>query len=314
MPCENYREMIQLFVDDMLTDEERDTLKAHVLQCPACAEYLKNMFAVSRALRQLNTDIPDDLHTSVMDALRREKAASFTHTRIPPEKPARPEKRTPPVIRFIRRNPIVAAAAVLVVLVGVLYGGASLKSSLGAKSAAPMHAATEEQATESGMQAYAALTQQPTIAGAAATTLAPSGNTAAKDSLSTTSTSVTTRLTTTAARLTTTAAEASKQTAAGDLSEQLPEIPFSQKFSFCAVLRTDAVPEGLTDWKLYTEDIFNNEAVNIIYVFTDRDAYDALYKKTDIVYEAYYDDPKLFAFLSPDADTGLTIFILPQGA
>lgn len=70
MKCENLQFNLPLFVDDVLTDDERAQLDAHLKTCPLCRVKLSEFQALRNDLRLAALpEIPDDLIFSVKNAV-----------------------------------------------------------------------------------------------------------------------------------------------------------------------------------------------------------------------------------------------------
>ena len=101
MPCEEYRELIQRFLDGELEEGERNRLRNHCMTCKACAAYLREMLEVSRTVKQMAAEpVPEALH---------EKLIAIPKT----------ERKSPTRIVRILAG---AAAAMVVLAVGVGFG------------------------------------------------------------------------------------------------------------------------------------------------------------------------------------------------
>ena len=127
--CERYETMLSAYLDGELPEAEEAELKAHLANCPECAAMYEAFSAVGEAVR--TQDVPDTLHSRIMETVRAAEKASRTQRAI------------------IRLRPIFAAAACLIVLVGTVFAlknttGFGRKAMRSADAAAPM--ATEESA------------------------------------------------------------------------------------------------------------------------------------------------------------------------
>lgn len=73
---------MSLYIDDILTDEERTIVDKHLVQCPLCRQRLDDFAALRQSLRRVSqTAMPKDLLVTVKTAMRAELA------------PAEPKKR-----------------------------------------------------------------------------------------------------------------------------------------------------------------------------------------------------------------------------
>ncbi len=75
MKCENLQFNLSLYIDDILTDEERGIVDAHLAQCPLCRQKLDDFKALRQNLVQISQPVmPKDLLASVKMAMRTELA------------------------------------------------------------------------------------------------------------------------------------------------------------------------------------------------------------------------------------------------
>lgn len=51
---EDWKQLVSAYIDDELTPEERDTVNDHLVDCPACQKYLKELQVLSRNIKSLN--------------------------------------------------------------------------------------------------------------------------------------------------------------------------------------------------------------------------------------------------------------------
>ena len=84
MKCENLKFNLSLYIDNILNDEERAVVDAHLAQCPLCRQKLDDFAALRQNLRRISQApaMPKDLLASVKSAMRTELA------------PAAPPKKT----------------------------------------------------------------------------------------------------------------------------------------------------------------------------------------------------------------------------
>ncbi len=130
--CNDYRLLIQLYIDGELNAEERRVVEQHLSVCPACRRYCDEICMVNRAVQDV--DCPQDLHAGIMAAIAQERAAAAEV--IPfPEKEAMPKHKKRPQRRWI--GTVAAMLAVACVgLFGMDSGLAAVFSGMRAKSAA----------------------------------------------------------------------------------------------------------------------------------------------------------------------------------
>lgn len=76
MKCENLQFNLSLYIDKILTDEERAAVDKHLAQCPLCRQKLDDFAALRQSLRQMSASpaMPKDLLASVKTAMRTELA------------------------------------------------------------------------------------------------------------------------------------------------------------------------------------------------------------------------------------------------
>lgn len=75
MKCENLQFNLSLYIDDILTDEERGMADKHLAQCPLCRQKLDDFGALRQSLRHVAKPVmPKDLLASVKNAMAAELA------------------------------------------------------------------------------------------------------------------------------------------------------------------------------------------------------------------------------------------------
>lgn len=84
MKCENLQFNLSLYIDKILTDEERAIVDKHLAQCPLCRQKLDDFAALRQSLRRISQTpaMPKDLLASVKMAMKTELA------------PAQPKKKS----------------------------------------------------------------------------------------------------------------------------------------------------------------------------------------------------------------------------
>lgn len=76
MNCEETRQLLSQFIDDVLAPPVRVTVDAHLDRCPVCRAHLGQLRSVSRDLRQLaRPAVPTELASTITAALMIEAAA-----------------------------------------------------------------------------------------------------------------------------------------------------------------------------------------------------------------------------------------------
>ncbi|MBS1796757.1 MAG: zf-HC2 domain-containing protein [Acidobacteria bacterium] len=83
MKCENLQFNLSLYIDDVLTNDERALVDRHLAQCPLCRQRLDDFAALRQSLRRVTRSVPPaNLLASVKTAMRAELA------------PAEPKKKS----------------------------------------------------------------------------------------------------------------------------------------------------------------------------------------------------------------------------
>lgn len=73
MKCENLQFNLSLYSDNILTDEEREILDAHLIQCPLCRQKLSDIQEIRNSLRNMaRPEIPLSVLTSIRNAVATE--------------------------------------------------------------------------------------------------------------------------------------------------------------------------------------------------------------------------------------------------
>lgn len=76
MTCDKALELMSAALDGELTNEEAAALQAHLDECPDCRAAYAQLRDMDLFLKETEQEPPAALHTNVMRAVRREKAAS----------------------------------------------------------------------------------------------------------------------------------------------------------------------------------------------------------------------------------------------
>ena len=79
MSCEEYRQRLDLYLDEELEGEDAAELEAHFSECPACFEYVRGVRAFRARLRQADGEVslPAGLRPAVMRELNRSDRRVF---------------------------------------------------------------------------------------------------------------------------------------------------------------------------------------------------------------------------------------------
>lgn len=118
--CEKIQEKLSEMLDGELSEAEEAAVRAHIADCPDCAALYAAFSALSEAAAEPE-DVPDTLHTAVMDRVRRaEKALKFQRN-------------------FKRWRPVAICAASLILVVGTVFaiGKSGFFATKSASPAAP---------------------------------------------------------------------------------------------------------------------------------------------------------------------------------
>lgn len=77
MKCENLQFNLSLYIDNILTDDERALVDTHLAQCPLCRQKLDDFRALRQSLKRISqAQMPKDLLASVKTSIRAELAPS----------------------------------------------------------------------------------------------------------------------------------------------------------------------------------------------------------------------------------------------
>lgn len=80
--CEQYSQMISLFIDNELTQKEREDFLNHISTCSNCKSELEKIQYIVGEINNVPTvDIPNNLHNEIMDKVRKEKRISVSWQR-----------------------------------------------------------------------------------------------------------------------------------------------------------------------------------------------------------------------------------------
>lgn len=74
MKCEDYQEMISLYLDDALSLDEKQRLEEHLKHCLSCRETLEALRMITRELAQIEeVELPQKFHEELSNRLRQDK-------------------------------------------------------------------------------------------------------------------------------------------------------------------------------------------------------------------------------------------------
>lgn len=116
-----------------------------------------------------------------------------------------------------------------------------------------------------------------------------------------------------------------KETGAEDVSEELralreeaekmiPELPVTEPYAFVSVVKTETIPLEFEESAMYADQEYNNELVTILCAIVSKEREEEILGET-LIHSSYYcDDPEVYPKLTADAENGLLILIVPQGA
>lgn len=154
MKCEYCREKLWEFLDGTLPEEEAQELRAHLTECPACAEEAKLVKDLSCTLRDLpEEELPEGFHDELMLKLSRE-------SKLPLEDSNTAVQREGKVVPFPKKKKqnwrnlgLVAAAVVMVAVLGGTQGLLQMRPAQDAVVQDMMEQADEAQSTTAAMDA-----------------------------------------------------------------------------------------------------------------------------------------------------------------
>ena len=81
--CESVKEMLSLYIDNMLCEDESEAVKTHLAECDECKgeyDFLKGMTCVAREMPVLS--VSTDLHAKIMQAATSQQAVKKSARRI----------------------------------------------------------------------------------------------------------------------------------------------------------------------------------------------------------------------------------------
>ena len=315
MPCEQYREQVQAFVDGLLTEEETAALRDHCMHCRDCAVYLREMDAMQRSLQSLGEEpVPAGLHEKIMAAYRKEKNRPVTVKQPVTEKqpesrpvvPARLPEAEKKVIRGSFR-PTLAAAAAVVVLVGAVVAAGALRRGRTQNVVDPDELVDiEDNAVPQGSFDFP---EVPTTAGATTA--------AATTAAATTAAPTTAAPTPTTARPTEPTAPTMdpelRKAAREEAEKMIPaEITPEAPYGFVHVLRAEAIPLEFTDWE--AENIrYQGEKMTCAYAVLPAARIEEIVKAAEADWAYFCDNPEVWDALTPGETNGLLMVIVPEG-
>lgn len=116
--CEKAYLQMNLLLDDQLEPEQEMLLKEHLEHCEKCRETFAQLRAVTFLLREETEPVPETLHTSIMEAVQRERAHSRRSSEMKPQKQQRIFPR-----RLIKVLGTIAVCAALVLVLRAAFPG-----------------------------------------------------------------------------------------------------------------------------------------------------------------------------------------------
>lgn len=138
--CNDYRLLIQFYIDGELSAGERREVEQHLADCPACRRYCEEICMVNRAVQDV--DYPRDLHAGIMAAVKAERAAAAEVIPFPECKAKKNTAKKGPARRWIGT----VAAMLAVACVGLFGMESGLTSMFSGMGAAQKDAAVTESA------------------------------------------------------------------------------------------------------------------------------------------------------------------------
>ncbi|MGM9630562.1 sigma-70 family RNA polymerase sigma factor [Butyricicoccus sp.] len=71
--CQHYRELCSQYVDECISDPDKEALLDHIQECPACAAYLADLTRIGRSLTHMEEEAPpQELREKIITAARRQ--------------------------------------------------------------------------------------------------------------------------------------------------------------------------------------------------------------------------------------------------
>lgn len=300
--CKEYREWIQAFTDGFLSRDEEQELKAHVRICAGCTAYLMEMAAYRKAAMELIEDVPAELHERIMDAYYREKHKT----------------NRPAFIRFLRRNPFVATAAVFVLVIGAVFAGGQFSAGSSADTAVYDTQATMAYGYNN---VYAGDMKPETTEENTSVTQANGTMDGEQEKL----TPSTTAAAATVAATKTAGTEALRKSPVADAVTVLdgiatqetlsvPDVEIDSVYGWALVVKTDGLPSALmtldVDQNVTTDVDYEGELVTVSRVECDWEQAQAIVKSAPGAGYALYTDEQ--PWLDQQVDAGLVMLILPN--
>ena len=309
--CKEYREWIQAFTDGFLSRDEEQELKAHVKTCTGCTAYLREMAAYRKAAMELMEDVPEELHERILDDYYREKQKT----------------NRPAIIRFLRRNPFVATAAVFVLVIGTVFAGGQLKNA--GQSA---DTATAEMAVPSTTAAMAYMYNNVYVGEMEPETTQDNASVtqfgSALDGSAENGKGSATMAATAAATKAPTGTEALRKSPAADMEQMaqvladldaqadlpIPDVEVEGVFGWLLVVKTDGLPSKVLELgmgQIITTDVeYGSDLVTISQVAVDPEALEPLLNSAPGCEYMLYTDEQ--PWLDDQIATGLVMLVLPN--
>jgi len=115
MDCKQYRVLLHQFFDGDIPDEQKEELMDHIQQCEACQQEFEQLQKLEFILKsQEPVSLPTDFTSKVMAQLPKETVTTK-------ETVANKETMTEKLSKWMRRHPMVVAAALfLIIMLGSL--------------------------------------------------------------------------------------------------------------------------------------------------------------------------------------------------
>ncbi|MEG0712507.1 MAG: zf-HC2 domain-containing protein, partial [Niameybacter sp.] len=160
MKCEDYQQLISLYLDDALSYDEKLQLEVHLKDCPTCQETFEMMHMMIKGLEDLeDVPLPEGFHASVHKALLKEQSRVEMEQLQIKEPCVQDIKRTvvkekkskKSVYRWLTYASGLAAA----VVIGFVLVPSGQDPQIGATQVSPLASAPEQSKSRAQAESYA---------------------------------------------------------------------------------------------------------------------------------------------------------------